>query len=64
MAVEAAAPHGWERWVGEQGLIMGVRGFGASAPGEEVMSRFGFTAELVVDVARTVVRNATSHAVR
>jgi hypothetical protein len=32
IAVEAASPFGWDRWVGERGAIIGMRSFGASAP--------------------------------
>ncbi|HET9948135.1 MAG TPA: transketolase C-terminal domain-containing protein, partial [Longimicrobiales bacterium] len=60
VAVEAASPLGWERWVGEHGLVLGMRRFGASAPGEEALRRFGFTPEMVADAARTVVRRAAA----
>jgi transketolase len=45
VAVEAAAPLGWERWVGPSGSVIAMTGFGASAPGGELMRHFGFTAE-------------------
>jgi transketolase len=45
VAVEAASPFGWERHVGAEGAVIGMSGFGASAPGGEVMAHFGFTAE-------------------
>ena len=60
VAVEAAAPHGWREWVGEGGLVMGVRRFGSSAPGEEVLRNYGFTPELVADVARSATAGSTS----
>ena len=47
VAVEAATPFGWERWVGEDGLIIGLNRYGASAPYETIMKNFGFTAESV-----------------
>jgi transketolase len=49
VAVEAAATFGWERWVGDDGLIIGLDRFGASAPFETLMKEFGFTAEQVTD---------------
>ena len=55
VAVEAASPHGWERYVGRDGAIIGIDRFGASAPGETNMQRFGFTPENVVAHARTVL---------
>ncbi len=48
VAVEAASVFGWERWVGTTGLILGMTGFGASAPYPELAERFGFTTERVL----------------
>jgi transketolase len=48
VAVEMAHPFGWERYVGEQGTIIGIDTFGASAPGDKVMAEYGFTVENVV----------------
>jgi transketolase len=55
VSIEAAAPFGWERYVGLDGAIIGVDRFGASAPGPVVMREFGFTAEHVVETARAVL---------
>jgi transketolase len=55
VAVEAAAPLGWERWVGLQGVIVGMMTFGASAPGGELMRHFGFTAERIAGEARRLL---------
>ena len=52
VAVEAASPLGWERFVGADGAVIGMRGFGASAPGAENFAHFGITAEAVVAAAR------------
>jgi len=60
VAVEAGAPDGWRRWVGEDGEIVAVRGFGASAPGEENMRRYGFTAGHVVERARASLERQPS----
>lgn len=48
VAIEAAAPFGWERYVGLDGCIVGMNSFGASAPAEELMKHFGFTPENIV----------------
>ncbi len=48
VAVEAAAPFGWERWIGERGTVIGMTGFGASAPTKDLFAHFGITAEAVV----------------
>ncbi len=55
LAIEAAQPLGWERWVGEHGAVLGVTRFGASAPGDVVMARYGFTVDRVVAQARALL---------
>ncbi len=49
VSVEAAVTFGWQRWVGEDGLSIGLDRFGASAPYETLMKEFGFTADGIVD---------------
>ncbi|MCU0492990.1 MAG: transketolase [Chloroflexaceae bacterium] len=51
VTVEAGATQGWERYAGSEGVCIGITSFGASAPGEEVMQRFGFTAQRVAAAA-------------
>jgi len=51
IAVEAGIPMGWERYVGSAGAIIGITGFGVSAPGRLVMEKFGFTPENIVQKA-------------
>jgi len=48
LAIEAAVPMGWERYIGDRGKVIGIERFGASAPGSVVLKRFGFTPETVV----------------
>ncbi|WCK56553.1 transketolase [Aneurinibacillus sp. Ricciae_BoGa-3] len=48
LAIEMAAPFGWERYVGDSGKIIGIPTFGASAPGDRVMKEYGFSVENVV----------------
>jgi transketolase len=55
LAVEAGVPMGWERWVGERGKVIGINHFGASAPGEVLMSEFGFTVDNVYQTARSLL---------
>ncbi|MEC7581711.1 MAG: transketolase [Pseudomonadota bacterium] len=52
VAVEAAAVDYWHKWVGMDGKIIGMRSFGASAPGDVLMEHFGFTADAVVAAAK------------
>lgn len=51
VAVEAASPLGWERYVGRHGAIVAMHGFGLSAPGAAVQAHFGFDAAHVVVAA-------------
>jgi transketolase len=60
VAVEALSSFGWERYAGDEGAIVGLDHYGASAPGDEVMRRFGFTVERVAEIGRKVVRSGFS----
>jgi transketolase len=51
VAVEAASPFGWERYLGTGGAMVGMTSFGASAPAEQLYKHFGITAEKVVEAA-------------
>jgi transketolase len=57
VSVEIGVPLGWERWVGDEGAIIGLDHFGASAPAGTIFEHFGFTSGRVADVARRVVRD-------
>jgi len=48
LAVEAGIPMGWEKYIGDNGDVIGMTGFGASAPGSVVMEKFGFTTDNIV----------------
>jgi len=48
LAIEAAAPFGWERYVGLKGAVIGMNRFGASAPYKVLAEKFGFTSDNVV----------------
>ncbi len=56
LAVEAAAPLGWERYVGPEGDVLGVERFGASAPYKVLMEKFGFTVENIVARAQALLQ--------
>lgn len=49
VAIEAAHPMGWDAYVGEEGVVIGIDHFGASAPGPQLMKEFGFDVDQVVD---------------
>src|SRR5690606_34413744 len=55
LVVEAGSPQGWHRYVGDHGDVLGVDGFGASAPGGEMLARYGFTVDNVCARARALL---------
>jgi transketolase len=58
LAVEAGTTLGWERWVGDQGKVIGIDQYGASAPGEIVMAEYGLTVAKVIEEALALLRSA------
>ena len=48
LAIEAAYPFGWERYIGSKGAVIGMERFGASAPYKVLAEKFGFTADNIV----------------
>lgn len=58
IAVEAGISMGWERYVGSRGAVIGMKGFGASAPGETLMEKFGFTPDHIVQTAMKLLKRA------
>jgi transketolase len=55
LAIEAAHPMSWYRWVGSDGVILGLDHFGASAPFATIYKNFGLTADKVVETAKSLV---------
>ncbi len=55
VGVEAAVRLGWDRWLGEHSVFIGMNGFGASAPAEDVYRHFGIMAEKVAEAARSLL---------
>lgn len=55
IGIEAAARLGWDRYLGEDGVFIGMNGFGASAPAAALYDHFGITAKAVVDTALRLV---------
>jgi transketolase len=51
IAIEAGISMGWERFIGDDGVFIGMKGFGASAPAPELYKHFGITAEAAVQAA-------------
>ncbi|MDQ1656879.1 MAG: transketolase [Cryptosporangiaceae bacterium] len=60
VAIEQASEFGWHRWVGSDGAVVAMSTFGASAPLKALQTKFGFTPEAVVKVAKqSIERTAT-----
>jgi len=55
VSVEAGSVFGWERYVGLEGVIIGMTTFGASAPIKDLMKKYGFTVEHVMQAAKQVL---------
>jgi transketolase len=55
VAIEAAHPMCWYRWVGSNGVVLGLRRFGASAPYERIYEELGLTVDKVVNAAKSLV---------
>ena len=53
VAIEMASPLGWHKYVGTEGKVIGIDGFGASAPGDLVVEKYGFTKENILNQIRT-----------
>ena len=58
VAIEAAHPMSWYRWVGTDGVILGIDHFGASAPYQKLYEEFGLTAARLVESVRTLIARA------
>ncbi|MDE3058174.1 MAG: transketolase [Bacteroidota bacterium] len=56
LAVEAAVPMGWSKYVGDEGDVLGITKFGASAPVDSVMKEYGFTVENVLAKAKKLIK--------
>jgi transketolase len=60
VAIEAAHPMSWYRWVGDSGVVLGVERFGASAPYERIYEELGLTVDKLVDAAERLVAEAVA----
>ena len=52
VAIEAAGVFGWERYVGDEGTVIGMKGFGASAPASDLYNYFGITSDAAIAAVR------------
>jgi transketolase len=58
VAIEAAHPDFWRKYVGRTGVVVGMASFGESAPAKDLYAHFGITAQRVVDAVRTLAHRA------
>jgi transketolase len=56
VSIEAASSMGWREWVGEEGKIIGIDTFGASAPDKDLFEHFGITVDNVVNTVKKLVK--------
>ncbi len=56
VAVEAAISMGWEKFIGQKGIFVGMKGFGASAPADRLFKEFGITADGVVAAVKAAIK--------
>ncbi|BEJ46388.1 transketolase [Staphylococcus epidermidis] len=54
VAIEMASPLGWHKYVGIEGKVIGINSFGASAPGDLVVEKYGFTKENILKQVRSL----------
>jgi transketolase len=55
ISVEQASTLGWSQYVGTDGITIGMKTFGASAPLKQLQKKFGFTSDAVIEAARTLL---------
>jgi len=59
ICIEAGSSQGWHKYAGPEGVMVCIDRFGASAPGDEVLKRFGFTSENIVEKARSLLNRGS-----
>ncbi len=55
VAVEAASPFGWDKWIGSDGAFVGMETFGASGPAKDVYDHFGITSHRVAELGKELI---------
>ncbi|MEO8121391.1 MAG: transketolase, partial [Rhodoferax sp.] len=61
VAIEAAHPDFWRKYVGRTGAVVGIASFGESAPAKDLYAHFGITSERVVEAVRTLTHAKANH---
>jgi len=57
VGIEAGIEQGWNKWLGDKGIFIGMSSFGASAPGKTCFEKFGITAENVIQAAKKSIES-------
>jgi transketolase len=55
LAIEAGSPFGWSEWVGDEGDVIGITTFGASAPDKELFKQYGFTVDNIISLTKQIL---------
>ena len=55
IAIEAAHTNFWHKYIGSEGVIIGIDSFGASAPGKQLFERYGFTSENIEEAVEGII---------
>jgi len=55
ISIEAGVSQGWHKWVGDQGIVIGIDQFGASAPYKQIYEAYGLTTDSLVDAAHKLL---------
>ena len=56
LGIEVGASFGWHKYTGDEGDVLAIDQFGASAPGEKIMEEYGFTVSNVVARVKVILR--------
>ena len=57
VSIEAGITHGWEKYIGNNGISIGLNHFGSSAPASDLAEEFGFTPEKVIEKINKALKN-------
>jgi transketolase len=58
VSIEASHPMSWQRWVGSDGVALGLHRFGASAPYKQIYEHLGLTVDKLVETAAQLARSS------
>ena len=56
IAIEAACDMGWSKYIGDKGVFIGMKSFGASGPADQLYKHFGINSEAIVKQARSILK--------